>query len=628
MHPVITRDTIVDERYRIVKQLAAGAHAVVYLAEEFQLQRTVALKIIKLSGLEDQEAVSRFEREAQALSRLSHKNILQVLRLGRHSTHFLYLAMEYVPGENLRQRIDRRSMSLSEVLATAIEVAEALHQAEMLQITHRDVKPDNVLLTQSPATGRIEAKLADFGLCTLRENAAYAQGHVTRTGVTLGTPTYMSPEQCFGAKADARSDIYSFGCLLFEMLSGSPPFVAASPAELLSKHVSSPPPRLLEGARSSGLPPQLQEIYLRCLAKEPDQRFQSFAAVTSALKDIELPLTGTDRPTSDVCAPPARAHQSPLCKSNKALIGGFAICSAAVLMLTFATTGEQKGRVIGHAAAMVARDNQVPLLISGIQTVYVLNGPVQASAAADASIGPETFPDRDLNRSNDFNAAYLKFFRQKGALEHCVHFATTLIDHFLDRLNTKEGNPVSLSPAETSQLGEATNFLLAYPLKRDDWRQLNQNFDDWDRNRKHSPIAISGQTELQMRLEELEAKAVHASGAIVLERQYRRAAYHYLNAMICAWKLNQDWNFNSYKSKLLSLPGASTHPENEILARFLAAKWATRKNRPAEAEAELKILRGLKPSAQADVRGDTEEWANGWFSTHAATTGSATTNQP
>jgi serine/threonine protein kinase len=271
--------------YEILSPIGAGGMGEVYKARDTRLNRDVAIKVLlhEVSNRPDLQA--RFEREAQTIASLNHPHICTIHDVGRHdNTH--YLVMEYLEGETLADRIARGALPLDQVLKYAIEIADALDKAHRRGVTHRDLKPSNIMLTKSGT------KLLDFGLAKLRQDAQPANAlsalptnaAVTADGAILGTVQYMAPEQLEGEEADARTDIFAFGTVIYEMATGKKTFEGKSQAGLIAAILDREPPVI--SSLQPAAPAQLDHLVKRCLAKEPDDRWQSVTDLGYELKWI------------------------------------------------------------------------------------------------------------------------------------------------------------------------------------------------------------------------------------------------------------------------------------------------------------------------------------------------------
>jgi serine/threonine protein kinase len=279
---VAAADDLVGRRlggYRLECRLGSGGMADVYLAEQTSLGRHVAVKVLRPAALRDPAAVERFEQEARAAAALGHGHIVQIHEVGCiEGIHFL--VEEYVAGPSLRVWLDRRGpLEPRQALAVLAQVGSALARAAVQGIVHRDIKPENLLVT--PAG---DVKVADFGLARVASDDLA----LTRDGMTLGTPLYISPEQGEGRPVDARSDLYSLGATVYHLLAGRPPFTAESPIAVVMAHIrESLPP--LAGLRPD-LPAGLCEVVERLLAKNPAARFATPQALLEAVADVEAGL--------------------------------------------------------------------------------------------------------------------------------------------------------------------------------------------------------------------------------------------------------------------------------------------------------------------------------------------------
>ncbi len=278
-------------RYEILEKLGEGGMGVLYRARDTRLSRTVALKMLRSDTLDDPERRARFIREARAASALNHPNIVTVYDIDETPDGSDCIAMEYVVGRSLDRVIAAGPLPLEEALRYAADVLRALAAAHAAGIIHRDVKPANVMLT---ASGQV--KVLDFGLAKVSpgaaqsgETAAATLSRSTRPGIVLGTPAYMSPEQANGQVVDARSDVFSFGAMLYEMLSGRRPFQGESVAALLSSILRDDPPPV-ETLRQ-GIPSDVAAVVASCLAREREARFPSAGEALRALEACQARIS-------------------------------------------------------------------------------------------------------------------------------------------------------------------------------------------------------------------------------------------------------------------------------------------------------------------------------------------------
>jgi len=273
--------------YTILRRLGEGGMGEVYLAEHRHIARRAAIKLLLPEFTAKADVVSRFFTEARATSLIRHPGIVEIIDCAVHTNGRAYIIMEYLEGESLASTIERTGNLAGQpksALAILGQIASALGAAHSKGIIHRDLKPDNIFLAAPSGEGGLRVKILDFGIAKL---AAEGQAALqkTRTGSLLGTPIYMSPEQCRGAGAvDHRTDIYSLGCIAFELFAGRPPFVREGAGELLVAHMSESPQRLRELARS--VTPELEDLVGRMLAKDPAQRPASTAEVIQSIEGL------------------------------------------------------------------------------------------------------------------------------------------------------------------------------------------------------------------------------------------------------------------------------------------------------------------------------------------------------
>jgi serine/threonine protein kinase len=269
-------------KYRIEALLKHGGMGAVYRATHLMLHKPIAIKLIKPELVTSEDTIRRFHREAQAASQLDHPNIVTIHDLGKAEDGTLYIAMELVTGTSLKELVKTEgALEPGRAVRIAAAIGSALALAHRHQIIHRDLKPQNIMICRD-AEGREQPKLLDFGIAKTFESEGPA---LTSTGLVLGTPHYMSPEQAKGTAVDGRSDLYSLGIILYEMLVGKVPFEAPSIPAILVKHLNETPKPPTE--LRPGLDPKLEAIALRCLEKEPAGRYQTAQELTRALLDAE-----------------------------------------------------------------------------------------------------------------------------------------------------------------------------------------------------------------------------------------------------------------------------------------------------------------------------------------------------
>ncbi|MEK6325765.1 MAG: alpha/beta fold hydrolase, partial [Acidobacteriota bacterium] len=277
------------DRYRIVSSLGAGGMGEVYLAQDARLDRKVAIKVLPPESTADERARKRLIREAQAAAKLDHPNICAIYEVG-DELDAGFIVMQYVEGETLAKLIQRKPLDLRESLDIAVQIAGALAEAHSRGIVHRDIKPQNVMIT-----ARGQVKVLDFGLAkivqqkSLADSAAETESLLTEPGMIIGTVPYMSPEQVRGETLDDRSDIFSFGAVVYEMVSGRQPFAAESAAATTSTILTKEPPPLARYSRE--VPGELERIVSKALRKDREERYQTSKDLLIDLKSLSEELT-------------------------------------------------------------------------------------------------------------------------------------------------------------------------------------------------------------------------------------------------------------------------------------------------------------------------------------------------
>jgi serine/threonine protein kinase len=262
--------------YRIHEELGRGGMGVVFRAQQLSVDRPVAIKFLAAQKAEDQRSVARFLREAKAAGKLAHPNVVSVYDAG-NSDGLHYIVMELIDGPSAQKRIrERGAFSEEETLAIAAQIAEALRFAHGHGILHRDVKPDNFLID-----ARGQVRLADLGLARFVSGAGNST-ELTQDGATLGTPRYMSPEQCKGSNVDARSDLYSLGASMYMLATGKPPFEGPGPGAVIARVLSEPPAPVQQA--NPNLSPDFVALVERLMQKDPSRRYASAEEVVTAIQ--------------------------------------------------------------------------------------------------------------------------------------------------------------------------------------------------------------------------------------------------------------------------------------------------------------------------------------------------------
>jgi len=282
--PGLPAGAVVAGRYRIECLLGTGGMGAVYRAEHVHMRKTVALKVLHPEVARVSEVVARFEREAIAAGRIEHPNVVAASDFGKLEDGSFYLVLEFVDGTSLRELLASGPLPTARAVDIARQTALALVAAHGAEIVHRDLKPDNVMLLREP-DGSDRVKVLDFGIARVAvPNAASDATHLTRVGVVMGTIAYMSPEQATGQAVDGRTDLYSLGVMLHEMLTGRQPFEAELPSQVLARQLVEPPPPL-----PPEIPPALRKLVVDLMAKSASERPQSAREVLDRLSALEAP---------------------------------------------------------------------------------------------------------------------------------------------------------------------------------------------------------------------------------------------------------------------------------------------------------------------------------------------------
>lgn len=284
-----TGDTI-DKDYLVMQTLGSGGAGQVYLVNQIALQRQAALKVLTVSS-QDNQAWRRFYNEAQLIGKMSHPNIIRVFNFGMHQERLPYYVMEVVEGDTLDSSIKKYgAIGTLEACELFLDIASALSYAHEKGVVHRDIKPGNIVLVDAVGGRGYKAKLLDFGIAKLTGKQDYKQQEITHAGEVVGSPLYMSPEQCSGGEVDERSDVYSLGCTIYETMTGTPPFRGQNVMETVMKHFQEKPPTLASRMPGEYIPPRLEQLIQKSMAKDPGERYQTMLQMGRELEDIRRTL--------------------------------------------------------------------------------------------------------------------------------------------------------------------------------------------------------------------------------------------------------------------------------------------------------------------------------------------------
>jgi hypothetical protein len=366
--------TTLSGRYHIEARVGSGAMGAVYRAEQAGLGRRVALKIVNRDRVVDGDTIARFRREASALSALHHPNTVRVFDFGTTDTGLLFLAMELLEGEPLTDCMLRSGpLPLNQALTIIQQVLRSIGEAHARGIVHRDLKPDNIYLARVPGEHAPIVKVLDFGIAKAVAGDRKIDQFETLDGTVFGTPRYMSPEQAGGRALDRRSDLYSVGIMLYELIAGHPPFVDSDAVVVMARHIRDKPMPLSRAASLRAIPALLDTIVNRALAKTPTERFQNAEEFERSLLQVRRELA--ERNSSPWAA--LRDKRRALLWTGGAVL---ALAAAGFALHDTQRTGESRA-ALSDDPAVAAPDQP------GAVTQLVSPTPVQGGLAERASNG-------------------------------------------------------------------------------------------------------------------------------------------------------------------------------------------------------------------------------------------------
>lgn len=446
------RDTLIGKvvkgRYRVLEKIGEGGMGAVYLAEQVAISRKVALKVLHTDYARDEEFVKRFRQEAKLAASLNHHNVVTIFDFDQADDGSLYIVMEYVGGKNLARVVREGPMEIRRALRLAVQIAEGLTAAHRAGVIHRDVKPENIMVVGAVE----EIKLMDFGISRLRDTGGASR--LTRSGTIMGTPAYMAPEQIEGEEVSERTDIYAFGIVLYEMLSGSVPFQARTPEAVLIKHLQETAVPLRKIRRE--VPSLVERAVTQALEKEATSRQSSMQAVVEILKE-------TQRRADVTKSAATRVFTEPLAKLGHGF-GSAALWFGGLLkkervVATIPWAQETANLTETPAAETVAAAQPAPTVArepeENVMRSTALAVDVDAQITADPSIASEAHETVVVARTFEkFHAAVVPapepVFEtgQEGETEITVNSATTAVATTV------------MAPADTS-VSERTTVVLA-----------------------------------------------------------------------------------------------------------------------------------------------------------------------
>ena len=403
---------VVADRYHVVKKLGEGGMGQVYLAEHVKMGRRSAIKVMNPAMVHDPDAVARFNREASNASRITHPNVCAIYDFGETPDGLIYLAMEFIEGEPLTDLLEREgALPVPRATAIFLQTADALQAAHDLGIVHRDLKPDNIMLTSRKGGGET-VKVVDFGIAKAVGGGGDEAGQkVTKTGLVVGTPEFMSPEQLSGDRLDGRSDLYSLALVFYRMLIGKLPFEATSVQETMIKRLTDEPIKLAEARPDLSFPAGLQPVLDTALARTPMERYQSVAkfaadvaAVTGRPTTGSVPHTqsrGDTEGKTQLLDATAGATQRMSAKKGKRslipVVAGVVVILGAGGAWVALNGGSQANRNPADSPRTVARDTARRSALRHMVSTFFA-GSVEDTVAALLDISAADLSPKDLDR--------------------------------------------------------------------------------------------------------------------------------------------------------------------------------------------------------------------------------------
>jgi tRNA A-37 threonylcarbamoyl transferase component Bud32/tetratricopeptide (TPR) repeat protein len=460
------QDQSLKSKFQFIREIGRGGMGVIYQARHLILKKVVAVKMLH-PHLVSPNAVQRFQIEGRAASALSHPHIVAMMDMGVTDAGLPYIVMEYVDGLTLAQYLEKSGpMPIERALKIFLQVCDALAHAHSRSILHRDIKPSNIMLVKN-ASGVEEARVMDFGIAKLVDDVEAGTQHLTKTGETLGSPLYMSPEQARGEQMAATSDIYSFGCVMYETLAGTPPFAGKTQMETMLMHMNNPLPPL--NAHGKTFSPELSGVIEKALAKNPESRYQSMIELQNDLASLHAKGgRGLGRYTLGDRAE-FRLHPAILVVAAVLLLGAVSIASLPAL--------SQKWKDV---SASIEKSNQAIKRREGLEHAILRGGP--SIDLTRASVGFKTGDDDLQILQNNTKIERLNLSETNVSesgleyLKHCKLVELNLDDTRIQRLSALEAIPslMELTLSNTKVGHDALHSIASL----DNLRDLNLSHTD------------------------------------------------------------------------------------------------------------------------------------------------------
>jgi serine/threonine-protein kinase len=294
--PLINK--IIQGRYKVLRQIGEGGMGVVYEAEHIEIEKKVALKILRDDFSKRPEVVARFRQEARSASKIGNAHIVDVTDFGQLETGGVYFVMEYLQGKGLNEIIKNEEIDVERAVHIVLQIARALKAAHKMEIVHRDLKPENIYIVEKDEETEF-VKILDFGIAKISDRDSEGQ-RLTKTGMIFGTPEYMSPEQASGKTLDQRVDIYALGCIMFEIFTGRVPFEGETFMAILTQHMFEPPPKLEDINKEISIPNEIESVIYKAMAKDQNDRYSDMLELAEDLEKALRKARDTQREATSI----------------------------------------------------------------------------------------------------------------------------------------------------------------------------------------------------------------------------------------------------------------------------------------------------------------------------------------